>query len=90
MPLKRFGLLETNIHKTENQREICYKKLNYRVLVVRLVSADMSHLQFQGKGPERQRLPPRVSASADLKSRCPFITEVFACLCLIISHSFPT
>lgn len=83
MPLKRLSLLETNIHKTENQIEICYQKQNYRVLVVRLVIADMSHSSFRAKPPKDRRLLPRVSASAELKSLCPFITDVFPCL---VSH----
>lgn len=80
MPLKRLSLLETNTHKTENQIEICYQKLNYRVLVVRLVIADMSQFSFRAKPPKNRRLLPRVSASAELKSLCPFITDVFPCL----------
>lgn len=80
MPLKRFSLQQTNIHKTENQIEICYQKLNYRVLVVRLVIADLSHYSFKAKPPKDRRLFPRVSASAELKSLCPFI---YRCLPLM-------
>ena len=61
MPLRRFSLLVTNIQKIENQTGMCYQKLNYRVLAVRLVSPGTSHPQFQANITEREKsLSPSV------------------------------
>lgn len=84
-------LLETNMQETEKQTGMCYQKTKLYGVAGKVVSPDVSHLQFQDNAPQRHKIPPIVCESAEFECLCPFITDVFVGACLVIlCHYLPT